>query len=241
MDRKELQDLRAAVHRRDGVALIGVLGAQVPADGLQLIGDALAAAAVDGVPGASDLAEECALALRTRGWSGDEELAADLDVALGRRPQERAKGLPVDLDELADVLEAALGEDGGAIDLMTGEVWAAPAIEYAREVEADPPDFDDEERWLWVPAEGSDAGYEDMHDFIATVDEPRRAGRLDRAIQGKGAFRRFKDTLSDWPQEAERWYRFSDERRRGRARQWLSDAGYRSAGGIRGVSGSGVP
>jgi hypothetical protein len=68
-----------------------------------------------------------------------------------------------------------------------------------------------------------------MEDFIATVDEASRADRLGIAIHGRGAFRRFKDTICRWPGEQERWYRFSDERRRGRARQWLSFAGYRVA------------
>src|SRR5262249_11285388 len=155
MDRTELQALRAVIHRGDGEALVAALGPEIPVDALQLAGDALAAAATDGVPGARELAEQCASVLRERGWSGDEELAAELDVALGRRTPSRAKGLRVDLDELADILEAALGEDGGAIDLSTAEVWTAPAIEYARDVAEDAPDFDDEERWLGVPAEGS--------------------------------------------------------------------------------------
>ena len=64
---------------------------------------------------------------------------------------------------------------------------------------------------------------------IATAAEPGRADRLAIAIDGRGAIRRFKDTISRWPDEQERWYRVSDERRRGRARQWLSFAGYRVA------------
>ena len=227
MHRNELQALRAAMHRRDGEALVAALGEQVPDDVLQLVGDALAAAAADVVPGTGELAAQCVSALRERGWRGDEELAIELDAALGRRPPLQGKGLPVDLEELADVLEAGLGEEGGAIDLSTGEVWPPPAIDYARETADDEPDFEDEERWLWVPAEGSHAGYADMEHFIASVSDPRRAERLDRAIHGRGAFRRFKDVVSDWPEEQERWFRFSGERRRGRARAWLSDAGYR--------------
>ena len=39
-------------------------------------------------------------------------------------------------------------------------------------------------------------------------------------------FRRFKDVLGSWPGELDRWYEFSAERQRGRARAWLADAGY---------------
>lgn len=65
-----------------------------------------------------------------------------------------------------------------------------------------------------------------MEEFIAGVRDPGRADRLDIAIRGRGAFRRFKDVLSRWPEEVERWYSFSEERQRGRARAWLRDAGY---------------
>jgi hypothetical protein len=62
--------------------------------------------------------------------------------------------------------------------------------------------------------------------FTGTVTDPVLAGRLDVALNGRGAFRRFKDVLVAWDDELERWYRFSNERQRGRARSWLADAGY---------------
>ena len=74
---------------------------------------------------------------------------------------------------------------------------------------------------------GSRAGYRDMAEFIDTVTDPDRADRLGIAIQGRGAFRRFKDTLARWPAELDRWYGFSDDRQRGRARAWLAVEGYR--------------
>jgi hypothetical protein len=40
------------------------------------------------------------------------------------------------------------------------------------------------------------------------------------------ALERFKDVLGSWPGELDRWYAFSAERQRGRARAWLADAGY---------------
>jgi hypothetical protein len=61
----------------------------------------------------------------------------------------------------------------------------------------------------------------------ARVEDPGRAERLARAIAGRGAFRRFKDELARWPGELERWYAMSEERHRGRARSWLTAAGYR--------------
>jgi hypothetical protein len=49
-------------------------------------------------------------------------------------------------------------------------------------------------------------------------------GRLARAIQGKGAFRRFKDELhEEYPDLLPAWYAFRDTRARRRAMQWLAD------------------
>ncbi len=118
---------------------------------------------------------------------------------------------------------------GGRIDLKTGDVWHRAAIEYVVEVGEEDPDESDDERWLWVNCEGSHDGYRDMEYFISTVEDPERADRLDIAISGRGAFRRFKDVLARWPGELERWYAFSEERQRGRARAWLAAAGFRPA------------
>ena len=105
-------------------------------------------------------------------------------------------------------------------------MWPQPAIEYAEEtVDID----DDEERWLWVECEGSRAGYRDMELFIAAVDDTDQVNQLGIAIGGRGAFRRFKDQLSRWPEQLERWYAFSEDRQRGRARAWLAAEGYAPA------------
>ena len=92
---------------------------------------------------------------------------------------------------------------------------------------------DDEGRWLYVDHQGSHDGYRDMERFIATVTNPEIADRLQIAITGKGAFRRFKDVLSRWPEEFGRYVMLRDERQRGRARAWLAAEGYRPAGAAR--------
>jgi predicted nucleotidyltransferase len=45
---------------------------------------------------------------------------------------------------------------------------------------------------------------------------------LERAIEGRGAFRRFKDTLFEYPELREAWFAFRDARARRHAVEWLA-------------------
>jgi hypothetical protein len=60
--RDDLQALRIAVYEGDHSSLVGILGGGERSDVLQLVGDALAAAAPEGAAGAEELA---GLVLRT--------------------------------------------------------------------------------------------------------------------------------------------------------------------------------
>lgn len=229
MDHKDARaDLRGAVYRNDVATLVRLLDEPVwPDHALQLLGDGVLIVLRAQAEGAREAARRCVTALRERSWQGDVELADSIDALLGTGPTPLLKPLPVDLAELAVVLEGDPISGGGRIDLRTGEVWPQPAIEYAEEMgELDEDDDADDERWLWVECEGSRAAYADMEDFIDAVEDPDRADRLAIAIQGRGAFRRFKDVLSRWPELLERWYAFNEDSQLGRARAWLADEGY---------------
>jgi hypothetical protein len=69
----------------------------------------------------------------------------------------------------------------------------------------------------------SDESYQDLEDFTARVRDHRARDLLERAISGRGAFRRFKDTLFDFPELREAWFRFHDARMERRAIEWLMD------------------
>jgi hypothetical protein len=173
----------------------------LPNNALQLIGDGLLVALRQEVQEASGLAGECVAALRVRGWQGDDDLADSLEARLGMAPIRLLRPLAVDLEELAIVLEGDPLYSGGRIDLLTGEVWPNAAIEDSEEMaENDWDDDGDPDRWLWVHSEGSRSGYRDMEWFISEIDDTEVADRLRIAISGRGAFRRFKDTLSRWPE-----------------------------------------
>lgn len=63
--------------------------------------------------------------------------------------------------------------------------------------------------------------YNDMDEFIGTIEDERLRERLDEAIHGKGAFRRFKDVLAHHPKVLEDWYIFKDDQVRQRVLDWL--------------------
>jgi hypothetical protein len=225
--------LRSAVNRGDGGAVMALAPrSPSPDEPLQLLGDGIATALVQHVEGAAEYARALAATLRERAWYGDEHLAEQLDALVGERGALARIALPVDLAELADALEGDPLGGGGRVDLQTGEVWHRSAIEYALEMgEEDEESAEDPARWLPFDCQGSHEGYRDMELFIETVADPDRADRLSIAIDGRGAFRRFKDVLERWPEEKERWYSYSEERQRARARAWLAEAGYCPAPG----------
>lgn len=221
-------ELRGAVSRSDGAVVVRLANQWLDTGmALQLLGDGLLAALAQTVDDADALAADVAERLRDRGWEGDDDLAERLEASRGAAAEPALRPLAVDLEELSMLLEGNELGEGGRIDRRTGEVWHESAIEYALEIgQEDEASLEDEDRWLWVHCEGSGEGYRDIQAFIATIPDPSRIDRLEIAIQGRGAFRRFKDVLGRWPDELERWFTYSEDRQRGRARAWLSQAGY---------------
>ncbi|MFT4217071.1 MAG: UPF0158 family protein [Micropruina sp.] len=218
------RELRIAVYERDVPGLLRLLAGDAwPPDALQLVGDGLIDALSSGVPEAEEPARRCVAELRERRWDGDDVLAEALEAGLGAEPIHTLRPVPVDLEIVAEALEGGFGDSGGAIDLATGE--------FRPDFDSGYGDYDDdddleEREWLTIWPHGSHDGYRDMLVFIDDLDDPMIADLLSVAVQGRGAFRRFKDTLGRWPDRLASWFAFSDDRQRGRAREWLADEGY---------------
>jgi hypothetical protein len=128
------------------------------------------------------------------------------------------------MEMLVMLLEGGPAESGGQLDLSTGECWPAFTDELEPGPEAE--EADDPERWFYVPALDSGAGYRDMELFIDGLGDAALADRLRIAVSGRGAFRRFKDVLACDEHAWYRYHRFCDERQRGRTRAWLAEEGY---------------
>jgi hypothetical protein len=118
------------------------------------------------------------------------------------------KSLRIDLDELCSAMEDASWENTYYLDLKTGEISFLSENIDDEETEKLRDRIDGEpDRYEQVPKAESYEGYKDMQDYVATVKDEHLGELLEVAINGKGAFRRFKDALLSYPEERERWFR----------------------------------
>lgn len=96
-----------------------------------------------------------------------------------------------------------------------------PAWQAESALQALPVDLDADDRFHPIPQQTSWEGYSDMEEFIESLGESHLADLLAVAIRGKGAFRRFKDILGDYPTERQAWFSFERARQRERMVTWL--------------------
>ena len=142
----------------------------------------------------------------------------------GAMIMEDKKLLRIGLDELCSAMEDSSYEHEYYLDLETGEILFLSEYGDDKETEKLRDRIDDKpECYERIPKVESYEGYRDMEDFIATVEEQHLVELLEVAVNGKGAFRRFKDVLARYPEERERWFRFKDERMEQSALEWLDD------------------
>ncbi|WP_281888850.1 UPF0158 family protein [Paenibacillus sp. YYML68] len=84
------------------------------------------------------------------------------------------------------------------------------------------------ESYYRVPHTESWEGEADLTDFTETVADSKLRKRLsDTIYHRRQMFRRFKNALASYPAELERYYRFVEERNRGRVLEWLESLGYK--------------
>ncbi len=132
------------------------------------------------------------------------------------------KEVPIAWEALEDAFENNAPEVHSYLHLDTGEVIrivdgiADPGM-HAR-VMKDP-------TYLRIDPVSSREQYRWMERFIETVETSEFRDQLVAAIDGKGAFRRFKDVLMSYPVDRERWFAFRSERLRSCMEAWLSAHG----------------
>ncbi len=142
----------------------------------------------------------------------------------GKNPEQaereaQVREIPIDWEALENAFENNAPEVHSYLHLVTGDVLrvvdgvADPQM-HAR-IASDP-------RYLRVDPVSSREQYRWMERFIPLVEDPKLRARLEVSIDGKGAFRRFKDVLMAYGPERERWFTYRSERLRTFMEAWLT-------------------
>ena len=130
----------------------------------------------------------------------------------------------IDVEEIASALADQTDyEHRWLIDPRSGELafWTSDlGIDGENPVELDELDL------ILIDPLPSYVWYQDMVDFADGISDRDAGDPLSRALEGKGAFRRFKNELYQrHPELIPVWHAWRDARARVRAVQWLADEG----------------
>jgi len=98
--------------------------------------------------------------------------------------------------------------------------WMEDEVELAIEIL-----FDVVERYVRIPERVSSAAFQAMTEFMDTVEDQDLKDLLVVSLEGKGAFRRFKDVLLDYPKERKRWHGYNAKTAKKELIQWLHSIG----------------
>lgn len=150
------------------------------------------------------------------------------------------KKLKVDLEEIGLVMENQdrfdqgyyLDKESGEIVVIPREVmsvveeegemddlpdWEKELVEVAKDVLYSNPD-----RYGYIPEKPSYEGYNLMVEFAEGVENEELQEKLAKALDGKGAFRRFKNVLLNYPDYREKWFNFEQEQLNKEVIEWLN-------------------
>lgn len=127
--------------------------------------------------------------------------------------------MKIKLDEIIDALEFVN-------DSVDSDVFLEPETMKIFYVSENTPFEDKEyiyENCFSLPTKYDIDEYSMMESFIETIDDVRLYNQLQIAINGRGAFRRFKDTCINFD-IIEDWYKYRDEKYKELAIEWCKDS-----------------
>jgi hypothetical protein len=142
---------------------------------------------------------------------------AELDQ--NRGVAQATRDVPVDWEALEDAFENNAPEVHSYLHIGSGEVLRVVDGIADPEMHAR---IASDTAYLRIEPVSSREQYRWMERFIPMVDDAHLRGQLSQAIDGKGAFRRFKDVLIAFTAERERWFAFRSERLRVFMEAWLT-------------------
>jgi len=136
--------------------------------------------------------------------------------------------VPVNWDDLEIALTSNSVELTCYFDVRNGEVQMLPVGGGEDEDSPSEEEIDaglEAGHLVLVEPLGPSIEYGWMVEFADSVSDARLRDLLAVALDGRGAFRRFKDVLLDYQAQRERWFAFRDGRVRAAGFEWLAEQG----------------
>ena len=131
--------------------------------------------------------------------------------------------IKVDSDMLLWVMESQYGEANSYLDKQTGqivqiseELFGDDEDEMTNQVEENP------DRYAFIEPISSNEGFKIMEDFTGSVSNPEAADTLYKALSRRSPFHNFKETLCEFDEIREKWFKFHDEVLLEMAKEWLN-------------------
>ena len=124
------------------------------------------------------------------------------------------------------VLEESFDEDMADFDGVEFDEeqeipeWMEDEIELALDIF-----LDNEDRYVRIPERSPLQGYAAMREFTEGLENIQLKNELLMILDGKGVFRRFKDTLELYPKERKQWYGFNAKLSKKEIMEWLGYIG----------------
>lgn len=128
--------------------------------------------------------------------------------------------ITIKLSDIIDELDVMSLEVQSYLSLKTGKIVTISNYIGSEEDEADIEENSD--NFILLPTQYDINEYSIMEDFIDEIDNNEIKGELYDAIRGKGAFRRFKDTVRYLNIES-KWYEFKANALKKLAIKWCED------------------
>ncbi len=146
--------------------------------------------------------------------------------------------MKVKIKKIVDELEMIFDEHSSYFNISDGEVYTVSNEEMSAAEEEDPlenfPDWQqdnikiaqsiigDEDRYIELPSKSDVNEYGIMENFCYSIKDLKISDTLQIAIQGSGAFRRFKDACHRF-NIIEQWYSYKAEVLKEIAISWCND------------------
>ena len=113
---------------------------------------------------------------------------------------------------IPDELMSAIGEGESCEGLPA---WELELLPQAKEIIAG------SDRYEEIPIRYGHQAFDLMVEFAKGVTDQGLQKALYSALNGRGAFRRFKDTLREYPEVEKQWFQFKAEKDKEEVKEWL--------------------